>query len=347
MFINVVMIAVGVLALGILAAGIFTAVREGQPSVVEERLGRYADAGQSLGLEGDALPRERSSPLGDRLNQVLQGRSFAGRISTDLARADMKFTVGEYLALMVICAAGGVLIAILFTALPECVSSPIGLLGCLATRNYADTLVATVLAGLGGLLAPRLYVGWRIGQRVSRFTNQLGDTINLLVNSLRSGYSILQAMEAAGREQPPPVGPEFKRVVQEMQLGVAMEQGLDNLLRRIPSEDLDLMITAIKVQREVGGNLAEILDVISYTIRERIRIKGEIRVLTAQGMATGYALVALPVILAIILFFINRPYIMQLFVPENQPCGWAMIGVGIVMIIAGWLVVRKIVQIEV
>jgi tight adherence protein B len=277
----------------------------------------------------------------------LAGRSFASRIATDLARADMKFTVGEYLALMAICAAGGVLIAILITALPECISSPVGAVGCLATRSYADTVVLTVLAGLGGLFAPRLYVAWQTRARLNKFTSQLGDTINLLVNSLRSGYSILQAMEAAGREQPPPIGPEFRRVVQEMQLGVAMEGALDNLLRRIQSEDLDLMITAVKVQREVGGNLAEILDVISYTIRERIRIKGEIRVLTAQGMMTGYALVFIPVVLGVVLFFVNRPYIMQLFLAENQPCGWAMIGVGIVMLIIGWLVVRKIVQIEV
>jgi tight adherence protein B len=240
-----------------------------------------------------------------------------------------------------------VLIAILITALPDCSGSPSGIFNCLSTRSYADTIFAMALAGLGGLFAPRLYVGWRQGQRVTRFTNQLGDTINLLVNSLRSGYSILQAMEAAGREQPPPIGPEFRRVVQEMQLGVAMEQALDNLLRRIQSEDLDLMITAVKVQREVGGNLAEILDVISFTIRERIRIKGEIKVLTAQGMMTGYSLVAIPIVLGVVLFFVNRDYIMQLFVAENQPCGWAMIGVGVVMLTIGWLVVRKIVQIEV
>jgi tight adherence protein B len=340
-----VVIGIAVIAVGILAAGIISAVREGQPSIVEERLGRYADAGQTL-VEGEG-PRERSSPLGDRLNEVLAGRSFAGRIAADLAQADMKFTVGEYLALMAICCAGGVLIAIVITAFPSCSGNPRGFLQCLANRNYSDTILATVIAGLAGLFAPRLYVAWRTRQRLARFTNQLGDTINLLVNSLRSGYSILQAMEAAGREQPPPIGPEFKRVVQEMQLGVSMEQALDNLLRRIRSEDLDLMITAVKVQREVGGNLAEILDVISYTIRERIRIKGEIRVLTAQGMATGYALVALPLILGVVLFFVNRAYIMQLFLSENQPCGWAMVIAGIIMIIAGWLVVRKIVTIEI
>jgi tight adherence protein B len=340
------LITLGVLAVGILAVGLVTAVRESQPSIVEERLGRYAEAGQAIGPEAERT-RERTSPLGDRLNQALAGRGFAGRIATDLARADLKLTVGEYLALMAICTAGGVLIAILITALPDCTGSPLGLVLCLATRNYGDTIFLTVLAGLAGLFAPRLYVALRARQRVLRFVNQLGDTINLLVNSLRSGYSILQAMEAAGREQPPPIGPEFKRVVQEMQLGVSMEAALDNLLRRIQSEDLDLMITAVKVQREVGGNLAEILDVISYTIRERIRIKGEIRVLTAQGIATGYALVLLPLVLGIILFFVNRPYIMQLFLAENQPCGWAMIATGIVMIIIGGLVVRKIVTIEV
>lgn len=344
MALSVVMVVV---ALGMLAAGIITAIQENRPTIVEERLGRYADAGQAIAAAAADQPKERSSPLGERLNRALHGRGFAGRISADLAQADMKFTVGEYLALMVICSATGVLLAILVTAFPSCSGKPAGLVLCLATRNYSDTIVATILAGLAGLLAPRLYVSHRKRGRLNRFNNQLGDTINLLVNALRSGYSILQAMETAGREQPPPIGPEFKRVVQEMQLGVGMELALDNLLRRIRSEDLDLMITAINVQREVGGNLAEILDVISYTIRERVRIKGEIRVLTAQGMLTGYSLVALPMVLGVILFFINRPYIMQFFLKANQPCGWAMIITGLLLIASGYAAVRKIVQIEV
>src|SRR3990172_13266324 len=101
-----------------------------------------------------------------------------------------------------------------------------------------------------------------------------------------------------------------------------MESALEHLLDRISSEDLDLVVTAINIQREVGGNLAEILDVISFTIRERVRIKGEIRVLTSQGMATGYAITGLPIGLGGLLFFVNRPYIMELFKPDNQPCGW-------------------------
>jgi len=342
---NIVVAIVGLAAIAILTVGVLAALRDRQPSVVEERLGRYAEAGQAPAA-APTLPTERSSPLGERLTRLVQGRGFAGRIAADLAQADMKFTVGEYLALLVICGVGGVLVAILLTALPDCLGTP-SVLKCLGSRSYADTIVGAVVAAIIGVVLPRLYVGYQKGQRLHRFNNQLGDTINLLVNSLRSGYSILQAMETAGREQPPPIGPEFKRVVQEMQLGVGMELALANLLRRIRSEDLDLMITAINVQREVGGNLAEILDVISYTIRERVRIKGEIRVLTAQGTMTGYALTGIPVALGLALFFINRPYIMQFFLGDNQPCGWAMIVAAVILVFVGFLVIRKIVAIEV
>ena len=113
---------------------------------------------------------------------------------------------------------------------------------------------------------------------------------------IRAGYSNLQAMEAISRELPAPISDEFHRVVQEIQLGVQTEKALDNLCRRIPSEDLDLVVTAMNVQREVGGNLAEILDTISHTIRERVRIKGEIRVLTSQVMYSGKFLSLMPVV---------------------------------------------------
>ena len=132
-------------------------------------------------------------------------------------------------------------------------------------------------------------------KRLVKFNDQLADMLNLMVNGLRAGYSTMQAMEAVSKELPAPICDEFRRVVQEMQLGIPMETSLDNLLRRIPSDDLDLVITAINVQREVGGNLAEILDTISYTIRERVRIKGEIRVLTSQVMYSGRLLSMLPV----------------------------------------------------
>jgi tight adherence protein B len=141
------------------------------------------------------------------------------------------------------------------------------------------------------------------------------------------------------------VAGEFDRVVKEVQLGLTLEQALQNMLRRVSSEDLDLVVTAINVQREVGGNLAEILDVISHTIRERVRIKGEVSVLTAQGMITGYVITGLPLALMGILYLINRPYVERLW--TSGICGWVMLIVGAILITSGFLIIQKIVRIEV
>jgi tight adherence protein B len=158
-------------------------------------------------------------------------------------------------------------------------------------------------------------------------------------------------MEAVSRELPSPISDEFRRVVQEMQIGISMEKALENLLRRIPSEDLDFVITAINVQREVGGNLAEILDTITFTIRERVRIKGEIRVMTASVRASGAILSLIPVGLAIALWFLSPEYIGEFFAPNDvlpQPaCGFIAVGVIVALIVAGYFVMMKIADIEV
>jgi tight adherence protein B len=132
-----------------------------------------------------------------------------------------------------------------------------------------------------------------------------------------------------------------------MQLGLAMEEALDHLLRRINSDDLDLVITAVNVQREVGGNLAEIVDVISFTIRERVRIKGEIRALTAQGRATAWVISLLPVVLVLLLFLLNREYIMQFFNPETRGCGIPLVALAAIMVLSGFWAAQKIVAIDI
>jgi tight adherence protein B len=174
--------------------------------------------------------------------------------------------------------------------------------------------------------------------------------LSLMVNSLRAGFSTLQAMEAVSKELPSPISDEFRRVVQEIQLGVTTEQALENLLRRIPSDDLDLVITAMNVQREVGGNLAEILETISHTIRDRVRLKGEIRVLTSQMMYSGKFLSVLPIGLSLLLYLLNRPYIMVLVDPKANsplPCGYIAIGGAVVLIVVGYIVMQKMATIEV
>jgi tight adherence protein B len=172
----------------------------------------------------------------------------------------------------------------------------------------------------------------------------LGDTIILLSNALRSGYSLLQSMDTAARELSQPMAGELQRVTREVGLGLTIQDALMNMLRRMPSDDLDLLITAINVQHEVGGNLAEILDTIAHTIRERIRILGEIRTITAQQRLSGIILAVLPVILGFVMYFLNPSYISRMW---QDICGLMMLFTGGLMILLGYLVIRRITNIDV
>ena len=212
---------------------------------------------------------------------------------------------------------------------------------------FGQSILFGLIGMIVGLNLPRIYVRRQQGQRLLRFNDQLADMLNLMVNGLRAGYSIMQAMEAVSREMPSPICDEFRRVIQEMQLGLPMGTSLDNLLRRIPSDDLDLVITAMNVQREVGGNLAEILDTISYTIRERVRIKGEIRVLTSQVMYSGRFLALMPLFIMGVLWLVNRPYMMEFFNPDTRIVGIIALVIAAMMISAGYFVMTRIANIEV
>lgn len=309
----------GVLVLVLLIVGIVISTTS-ERALVEQRLGRY--------LEEDRPEAEREaerSVITDWVNRRVEKSSFGDRVARDLARADLKLKVAEYFALYIISVLGG---AVIF-----------GLIGGLHPVSF---LIGAVI----GAIAPRFYVKRQQRRRLNRFNDQLSDMLNLMVNGLRAGYSTMQAMEAISKELPPPISDEFRRVVQEMQLGIPMDTALENLLRRIPSEDLDFVITAINVQREVGGNLSEILDTISFTIRERVRIKGEIRVLTAQVRASGTLLALIPVALAGILWFLNPEYLMSFF-DRGPICGWSAIGLIVVMIVSGYFIMMKIADIEV
>jgi tight adherence protein B len=320
-----IIIAGGVLSGIFLIIGIIVSITS-EKSLVEERLGRYVDQEQVQVARGP-----RTSPLTDWMNQRMEGSSLGESISKELARADLKLKPGEYIALLVISAVavGGI---------------------CYFIGN---SMILGIVGVVIGFFLPRMYVKRQQGKRLIKFNEQLADMANLMVNGLRAGYSTMQAMEAVSKELPPPISDEFRRVVQEMQLGVNMQTALDNLLRRIPSDDLDLVVTAINVQREVGGNLAEILDTISYTIRERVRIKGEIRVLTTQVMYSGRFLSLLPLIVMGVLYLLNREYMMEFFRPENNnvfggvPCGYISLGVGGLLILLGYFIMNKLGEIEV
>ncbi|NMD31342.1 MAG: secretion system protein [Chloroflexi bacterium] len=310
----------GGLALLLLIVGIVVSARSERTSV-DERIDRYVSQEEQAEIRKAA-----ATPLTDWITRRVDKSSYGDKISRDLAQANLKIKTGEYIAIMIIAV---FLMAVLMYVI-----------------GGKSLLLAAVGAFIGFLL-PGMYVKGEQKKRLHKFNDQLSDMLNLMVNSLRAGFSTMQAMEAVSKELPAPICDEFRRVVQEMQLGIPMERALDNLLTRIPSDDLDLVITAINVQREVGGNLAEILDTISYTIRERVRIKGEIRVLTSQVIYSGRFLSMLPVILMLLLYVMNRDYMMTFFRPESGMCGYISLGVSAVLIIIGYFVMTKIADIEV
>jgi tight adherence protein B len=258
------------------------------------------------------------------LNRRVAKSSMGDRVSRELARADLKFKVAEYFAL--------VFMSTLVVAFIAYLIQP--------------NIVSAVIGGVIGFFLPRFYVKRQQAVRLVKFNDQLSDMLNLMVNGLRAGYSTMQALEAVSRELPAPICDEFRRVVQEMQIGISMEASLENLLRRIPSDDLDFVVTAINVQREVGGNLSEILDTISFTIRERVRIKGEIRVMTANVRTSGMVLSLIPVFLTLALWFVSPEYIGSFF-SRGPVCGWSAVGVVVGMIASGYFVMMKIADIEV
>jgi tight adherence protein B len=322
MDVTTILIAGAVISFLMLFVGILISVRSSR-SDVEQRLGDIVDQRQ---IDIEEIKRIKTTPVTDWLNKRVEGSSIGENISKSLARADVKMKPGEFVALMIIASFA---------------------LGLLTWFIGNKSIIVGLIGVIIGPFLPRMYVNNQQSKRLIRFNEQLADMLNLMVNGLRAGYSTMQAMEAVSKELPPPISDEFYRVVQEMQLGIPMERSLDNLLRRIPSDDLDLVITAINVQREVGGNLAEILDTISYTIRERVRIKGEIRVLTAQVMYSGRFLAMMPLFVIGVLYLINREYIMEFFSPTAGICGYIALGLAAALIVAGYFAMNKLGDIEV
>lgn len=300
---------------------------------VSERLQRYARSGGDASAEGADVDEDSAVMAG--LSNVIERQGATERLATDIARADLKLRPAELVAIWIaspfVFVAGSFILGFIFPAL----------------RHPFALAVVFVL----GLLAPRYYLRYRQGRRVKQFGAQLPDTITLLANSLRAGSSFLQGLELVTREGRPPISEEFERVVREMSLGVALQPALNNLVRRVASEDLELMVTAINIQSQVGGNLATVLDSIAFTIRERIRIQGEIQTLTAMQRYSGYVITLLPVGLAFILFLISPNYIGRLFQnpPEilGLPAGVVFLIIGGISMAIGFLLIRRIVDIKV
>jgi tight adherence protein B len=327
---------IAALAIILIAFGIASSGSSG----ISDRLERYASgrgeggkaAAQSQGPITDLI--QQSQALAN-LNKVVEGRDFGANLARELARADLRLKPSEYLFIWLGSIVGVPVLLFILGFFLSALQSPLALL----------------VGMLIGFMLPRFWLNRRKNGRLNAFNKQLPDTITLIANALRAGSSFLQAIELVVRESRPPISVEFSRVIREVNLGLPFEQALENMVRRVRSDDLELMATAISIQHQVGGNLAEILDSIAYTIRERIRIKGEIRTLTAQQRLSGYVVGFLPIGLAGFLFIAAPGFMDPMFANPpaiaGLPAGVVILLFGGFMMFIGFMLIRKIVDIEV
>lgn len=262
------------------------------------RAGSDLDRRLSASLGTDDVELRRRQAISRQVNQKLGRLSMAARLEQKLVSADIKLSAAEFLMIRF-----GLMAFLCF-------------LGWLISGYFVGGMLLAVVGWIG----PGFYLNYYQAKRTRDFANQLPDMLNMLVGSLRAGYGLLHACNVVKDEMPNPISAEFDRVIKEVSLGFSIAVALDNLANRMDDEDLSLVVTSIHVQNEVGGSLADVLATIGETIRERIKLKGQIRVMTAQQRATGWMLTGLPFATGIFLMMINPDYMMEMFQP-----GWPLI----------------------
>ncbi|MEA3407626.1 MAG: type II secretion system F family protein [Chloroflexota bacterium] len=285
---------------------------------VESRVREYGREMDLVRGEGEEGGEGR---MGAKFTRLLMRLSLGTRLAEALSRADLPFTATEFVFVMVGAAALGFAIGLLRVGL----------------------LMGLVLGAIGGFL-PLVYLRMAQGRRQRAFTTQLPDMLTLLVGGLRAGHGLSQALQTLADQMPPPTSTEVERVLRAVRLGVPMDRALTDMAERVGTEDARLMVTAIIIQRESGGNLAETLDTISDTLRDRVRVHRELMTLTAQQRLSGIVLAVIPVALAMIIFMINPTFFQPFFEP-----GWPRLlpAAAVVMEIVGYLIIRRILDIEV
>lgn len=296
-------------------------IRSREDRVMTERLNYFAGGEQAQRQKQKLTPKALLynciEGIANGLGRLPQGK----RIELMMQQADWPIRGTEFEAILLLW--GGL----------------VGLVTFLVTLKGAMFFVGVLV----GILMGFALLGMRIRRRRKKFTNQLGDMLTMVANALRAGFSFMQAFELISREMDAPMGREVQLVVNEVNLGNTLEYALDNMQRRVASPDFELVVTAVLIQRQVGGDLASILDTISETIAERVRMRREVMTLTAQGRMSGIVLALTPIVLAIIMNIISPGYMRPLF--ETELGRLFMMG-AIGMEVIGFLIIRKIVNIH-
>ena len=256
------------------------------------------------------------------LNRWLLKLEIAPRLRTLLLQADLKWTAGGLLLMCALCFAVPAYLIYLRTGV----------------------VILSLLLGLLISAAPLAFVLYKRRQRFDKFEEGLPEVLDLMVSALRAGHSLVSALDLAAAEAPDPIGTEFRICFDEQNYGLELKTAMNNLATRVPLQDLKIVITAILIQKESGGNLAEVLDKASYVIRERFRLRRQVRVHTAQGRLTGWILSLLPLVLGVALYFVN-PQTMSIL--WKRPIGVKLLYASAAMTVTGALVIRKIVNMEV
>jgi tight adherence protein B len=319
------LVALAVMAAVVLLVVGVSQMRGSGGRALSRRLEKFStgEAGQPSGGRGDeSLLRSTDSGKLGPLAGILGGSRGVESSALALERAGIPLRVGEYMTIRFALA----LILLLVTFM--------------LTRNV---LIALPMAPIGYFL-PRWYVGSRRRQRQAKINGQLEEMLTLVSNSLKSGYGLMQSFEYASRQLAPPLADEIKRMIQEANLGAGAEVAIEALAERIASTDMEMVVTAIAIQRSVGGNLAQTLDNVAYTMRERDRIRGEIRTLTSQQRMTGVIIGGLPIFVGGIMFAINPDYMLPLF---THSVGKILLLMAVGMEALGIVLIRSLLSFEV
>jgi tight adherence protein B len=289
------------------------------------RLKRYIDIEEVKRERKKASTREYKAGLGIIARGIGNAKfleSYKRSTQLQLTRAHILLKAEEYITICII----------LFFVLS------------LLTFAVTTSSLCAVVVGTVGWFIPSIVVKSKIKRRIKYLNEQLSDAIVLISNSLKAGYSFFQATDILAREMTGPISEEFTSLQKEINLGVTTEKALENLVERVASDDLELVITAVLIERQVGGNLSEILDNISSTIRERVKIKGEVKTVTAQGRLSGWIISLLPPGLGVILYLMNPKQMSVLF---TDPMGIAIVVFSVMMELIGIYIISKIVKVEV
>jgi tight adherence protein B len=317
-----------VIALGVFAVGSLLDQRSAQARLLRDRLASVQKAPEHEPDEELALLRDETLSKIPAFDAILRRSTFISNFQTLLEQANFNIRAGNILILCVVSAV---------------VLGGVGLLvgGSLPPNQ------AVMFAGVGvvlGAITPYSYVSYRRTKRFQKFEELFPEAIDTLARAVRAGHAFTTALELIANELSEPVASEFRKLFEEQKFGLPVRDALMNLTERMPLVDVKFFVTAVMLQRETGGNLAEILDNLSYVIRERFKIMRQVRVYTAQGRLTMMLLMGLPPIIVVTMLSTNPAFIRPLFA---DPIGHTLLVAGIVLQTIGYFVIRRIIQIQV